>query len=500
MDSPSPSPTAPLDMLPLDLLIVGAGISGIGMAAHLGERCPGKTYAILERRERIGGTWDLFRYPGIRSDSDMFTLGFGMEPWRDERAIAPGETIRDYLNGVAERRGISEHVRFGQTVRSADWDSAGGLWTVTVEDGAGASSTVTARFLYLGAGYYDYDDPHKADIPGLGEFGGLTVHPQFWPEGLDYAGKNVVVIGSGATAVSLVPALAEQAAHVTMLQRTPTWYLVRPSRDGLANLAAKLLPARWAHAFNRTKNALLQHLFIQRARSKPAAVKQFLHGQIKSELGPDFDRTDFTPPYDPWNQRLCLVPDGDLFQALKAGTASLATGEIAKVDRTGVILTDGRRIEADVIVTATGLRLAVLGKIAVSLDGVPVDFSEHFYYRNCMFSNVPNFAALFGYLSAGWTLRVDLVADWLCRLINQMDVWQVDVATPYLPAEHGLTEFDVFGLFSSGYLQRGKHLVPKSADAAPWRISMDYFNDRTEMRDAPIDDGAMRFEKARTPA
>ncbi|MFT4027354.1 MAG: NAD(P)/FAD-dependent oxidoreductase, partial [Novosphingobium sp.] len=345
-----------MDATPLDILIVGAGISGIGMAARLGERCPGKTYAILERREAIGGTWDLFRYPGIRSDSDMFTLGFKSEPWRDERAIAPGETIRGYLQDVADRRGITRHIRFGQTVTAADWDSAQGLWTVTLADG----SSLSGKFLYLGSGYYDYDDPHQADIPGLDDFGGRTIHPQFWPEDFDYANKRVVVIGSGATAVSLVPALAEKAAQVTMLQRTPTWYLIRPTRDPLANLVFRLLPARWAHRINRGKNALLQHLFIARSRARPEAVKEFLHGALAKELGPDFSREDFTPPYDPWNQRMCLVPDGDLFKAMKAGRAEVATGRIAHVDKTGVVLEDGRRLEADAIVTATGLRLAGL--------------------------------------------------------------------------------------------------------------------------------------------
>ena len=480
---------------PFDVLIVGAGISGIGMAAHLAQRCPGKRYAIIERRERIGGTWDLFRYPGVRSDSDMFTLGYGFEPWRDKRAIAPGDVIRDYLSGVADRRGIAEHIRFGQSVQSANWDSAAGLWTLTV-DVAGVLSTISGKFLFLGAGYYDYDDPHQAEVPGLAEFGGLTLHPQFWPEDFDYTGKKIVVIGSGATAVSLVPALAEKADHVTMLQRTPTWYLVRPAHDGLANLLARILPSGWAHRINRLKNAALQNMFVQRSRSRPEAVKQFLHGKLAEELGPDFNRKDFTPPYDPWNQRLCLVPDGDLFAAMRSGKASVVTARIERADKTGVVLEDGSRLDADVIVTATGLRLAVLGNIAVSLDGEPVDFSEHFYYRNCMFSNVPNLAALFGYLSAGWTLRVDLVADWLCRLFNQMDAWNVDVALPYLPVDHGLVEDDVFAVFSPGYLQRGRHLVPKSAAAAPWRISMDYMKDRAEMHAAPIDDGVLRFKRS----
>jgi monooxygenase len=480
---------------PLDVLIVGAGISGIGMAAHVAARCPGKRYAIIERRGQIGGTWDLFRYPGVRSDSDMFTLGYDFEPWRDKRAIAPGQVIRDYLAGVADRHGIAEHIRFGQTVVTANWDSTDRVWTLAMEDASGAITTVSGKFLFLGSGYYDYDDPHEAGIPGLANFSGMTIHPQFWPDDLDHTGKNIVVIGSGATAVSLVPALAETAAHVTMLQRTPSWYLIRPAHDRLANLLSRLLPAGWAHRLNRLRNAALQNMLVQRSRSRPGAVKAFLHRQLGEELGPDFDRRDFTPPYDPWNQRLCLVPDGDLFAAMRSGKASIATGTIAKVDEAGVVLKDGRRLDADVIVTATGLRLAVLGKIAVSLDGEPVDFSKRYYYRNCMFSNVPNMAALFGYLSAGWTLRVDLVADWLCRLFNQMDAWDVDVAVPHLPDDHALTDDDVFAVFSSGYLQRGRHLVPKSATTPPWQISMDYMRDRTEMRDAPIDDGVLRFER-----
>jgi cation diffusion facilitator CzcD-associated flavoprotein CzcO len=483
-----------------DVLIVGAGISGIGMATHLARQCPNKRYVLLERRERLGGTWDLFRFPGVRSDSDMSTLGFADEPWRDERMIGKGEAIRDYLEDVATRRGVREHIRFGQKVTAANWDSARGLWTLTLESADGATSTLAGRFLYLGSGYYDYDEPYEAPIPGLSRFGGATIHPQFWPEDLDTAGKRVVVIGSGATAVTLVPALAESAAHVTMLQRTPSWYLIMPSKDPLTNLVNKLLPARWAHALNRTKNAALQAMLFKRSRGKPEAVKQVLHKQLAAQLGPDFDRTDFTPPYGPWEQRMCLVPDGDMFKAMKAGRASVVTGHIDRVERDGIVLTDGRRIEADVIVTATGLKLAFLGKISLALDGEPVDITRHHYYRNCMFSNVPNMAALFGYLAAGWTLRVDIVADYLCRLFQQMDAWGIDVVTPYLADDNGLEEDDPFGLFSSGYIERGRHLVPRSAKEKPWRISMDYFADRRELRDAPVDDGVLRFERVRVAA
>jgi monooxygenase len=322
-----------------------------------------------------------------------------------------------------------------------------------------------------------------------------VIHPQSWPERTDYAGKRVVVIGSGATAVTLVPAMAESAAHVTMLQRTPSWYLVMPSRDRLSNLVRKVLPAGWAHRLIRFKNAVLQAMFVGRSRRKPDQVKRFLRRQLRTELGPAYRAADFTPPYDPWEQRLCLVPDGDLFKAIKAGRAGIVTGRIERVESQGILLDDGQLLPADVIVTATGLKLSFLGKIALSLDGQPVDITQHFYYRNCMFSNVPNLSALFGYLAAGWTLRVDLVSEYLCRLIRQMDAWDMQLVTPVLAEGQALEADDVFGAFSSGYLERGRHLIPRSAKAAPWRISMDYLADRRELRERPIDDGVLRFER-----
>jgi len=481
---------------PFDIVIIGAGISGIGMAAHLRRQCPGKRFAIVERRDRLGGTWDLFRYPGIRSDSDMFTLGYGFEPWQDERAIADAPSILRYLDGVADRYGIREHIRFGEKAVAADWDSDSALWTVRTESKDGAAGSLSGRFLFFGSGYYDYDAPHDPEIPGLGTFGGLTIHPQFWPDNIDYNGKNVVVIGSGATAATVVPAMARTAGHVTMLQRTPSWYLSRPARDGVAGALRKLLPARLAYALTRMKNVALQHQLIQRSRSKPEAVRQWLQEQLEKELGSDYDRETFTPPYNPWEQRMCLIPDGDLFRAMREGKADIVTGHIAQVDRGGIRLADGRYVAADIIVTATGLRIATLGKVAVSLDGRQLDFSETFYYRNCMFSNVPNLAALFGYLNAAWTLRVDSVADWLCRLFNHMDRWGVDVVTPHLAENHGLVEAGPLDYFSSGYLQRARHLIPKSSTTAPWRLSMDYPSDRRELRDTPIDDGVLRFARA----
>jgi cation diffusion facilitator CzcD-associated flavoprotein CzcO len=481
---------------PLDMLIVGAGISGIGMAATLARKLPGKRFLIVDRRQRAGGTWDLFRYPGVRSDSDMATLGYGFAPWRHDQSIVGGEAILTYLDEVIAAHGLGARMRLGQTVLAADWNSAAGLWTVAMEDTAGTRRTLSARFLFLGSGYYDHDQPHDAGIAGLERFGGLTVHPQFWPQDLDYTGKTIVVIGSGATAASLVPALAERAAKVTMLQRTPSWYLSRPARDGLAAWLRRLLPARMAHALTRWKNVRMQRYLFDKARAAPRGVGAFLHKQLEESLGPDWSRTDFTPPYAPWEQRLCVIPDGDLFTAIRSGKVEVVTATIARAEPTGLALTDGRHLAADIIVTATGLRVVLLGKIALSLDGAPLTMAGHFHYRHCMFSNVPNLAAMFGYLSASWTLRVDMVAEWLCRLLREMDARGADVATPHLPGDHALVEDHPFDAFSSGYLRRARHLIPKSATTSPWRIGMDYLADRRELRRAPIDDGVLRLTRA----
>lgn len=481
------------------MLIVGAGISGIGMAAHLAEKCPDKRFVMLDRRERIGGTWDLFRYPGIRSDSDMFTLGYRFAPWRDDEAIASGDRILAYLQRVVDERGLASHIRFGCHVKAADWDSKAGLWHLTIERSDGSAATVSGRFLYLGTGYYDHDEPHDAAIPGLDTFQGDVIHPQFWPDGYDHSGKRIVVIGSGATAVTLVPSLAGQAAHVTMLQRTPSWLLSRPTRDPVANRLRKWLPERLAYALIRLRNVRMQDFLFKQSRRNPQGMGAFLTRELRKGLGDVWNKADFVPPYGPWEQRLCLVPDGDLYAALRDGSASVVTGQIDRVVADGIRLADGRHISADTVVTATGLKMAVLGKITISLDGVPVNFSEHFQYRDCMFSNIPNLAALFGFLNAGWTLRVDIVADWLCRMLRRMDKLGMDVAMPMLPDDHGLIECHPFDDFSSGYLQRGRNLMPRNATTAPWRIQMDYRADRRELARAPIDDGWLRMTRiART--
>lgn len=481
---------------PVDVLIIGAGISGIGMAAHLRRKCPGKRFAIIERRVQIGGTWDLFRYPGVRSDSDMFTLGYEFEPWRKDRAIAEGDEIRAYLEEVSDKYGIGENIRFSTRALSADWNSAAAMWTVCLEGSNGEPDTVRARFVFVGAGYYDYDEPYRAPSPGIDRFQGLIIHPQFWPEDTAITGKNIVVIGSGATAVTLVPAMAGQAAHVTMLQRTPSWYLTMAGKAPIARLLRRFLPESWAYWLVRRTNNLLQQKFFRWSRRKPDKASDFLMNRTKRELGSSFHAPDFTPPYGPWAQRLCIVPDGDLFAAIRSGQAEIVTADISTFDETGIALADGRHLPADIIVTATGLKLATLGKMALSLDGEPVHMPDHFYYRGCMFSDVPNFAALFGYINAAWTARVDLVADYLCRLFDQMDAWQADIVIPALPEDHGLVEADPFADFTSGYLARGRQLIPKSATSAPWQLRHDYLADRRDMRETPIDDGWLRFSRA----
>lgn len=483
---------APVDQ---DVLIVGAGISGIGMAVHLQLNCPQLSFALLERRENLGGTWDLFRYPGIRSDSDMHTLGFIFEPWRHEKSIADAPAILDYLNQIVDERDIRKSIQFQSKVISADWDSQSACWTVTIEDENGAHRTTTARWLHLGSGYYDYDEPFDANFTGRGDFEGQILHPQFWPKDLDYRDKKVVVIGSGATAVTIVPSMARDAKLVTMLQRTPTWMFTRPAKDGLANFLRKMLPSEIAYKITRFKNVTMQDLGFRRARDKPEKFKEFLTKKIKKELGDHYDAEAFTPPYNPWEQRLCLVPDGDLFKAMKAGKAEIVTDHIDRFDKKGIALKSGQHLDADIIVTATGLNLAVAGKIIVRVDGEQVHWNEHFYYKACMFSNVPNFSVVFGYLNASWTLRTDIVSDYICRVLNQMQAQKADVATPLLSNPEALEEDNIFD-FSSGYIQRAMHIMPKSAVDLPWRLSQNYVQDRIDMKKGEVEDGWLKIEAA----
>jgi cation diffusion facilitator CzcD-associated flavoprotein CzcO len=472
-----------------DVLIVGAGISGISMAAHMELQCKGLSYGIFDRRDNLGGTWDLFRYPGVRSDSDMHTLGFEFEPWKHEKSIADAPSILEYLNRIVDERGIREHISFGQKVISADWREAEAAWHLVMETADGQQSEVTAGWLYLGSGYYDYDNPYDAGFD-FSAFEGQTLHPQFWPEDLDYAGKKIVVVGSGATAVTIVPSMADKAEHITMLQRTPTWMFSRPAKDAIANFTRKVLPESLAYKITRFKNIHMQNISFKMARKKPKKIAGKLHDQIRKSMGQDFDLTDFTPPYNPWEERLCLVPDDDLFAAIKSGKASVKTAHIESFEAKGVRLTSGELLEADIIVTATGLTLAVGGKIAVSLDGEPVNFADHYYYKGCMFGNVPNLSVVFGYLNASWTLRSDVNSKYICRVLNRMSENGAKIAVPDLPPakEAALEEVDLFD-FSSGYIKRGKSIMPRSAEEYPWRLNQDYISDRKILAESPVDDG-----------
>ena len=472
-----------------DVLIVGAGLSGIGAAVHLQQNCPNETYAILEGRDAIGGTWDLFRYPGIRSDSDMYTLGYRFKPWKSAKAIADGPSIRSYIRETATEHGINQHIRFGHKVTNAAWDSEAARWTVTTN-----KSTLTCRFLYMCSGYYNYGQGHRPTWEGEAEFKGQIIHPQFWPELLDYKGKRVVVIGSGATAVTLVPAMADTAAHVTMLQRSPTWMVSRPGSDAIANALKAILPAQMAYDIVRWKNVTLGQYFYKQTRNNPGKVRELLLKRLAKLLPADYDlETHFTPGYNPWDQRLCLVPDADLFNAITAGKAEIVTDQIAKFEAGGIRLHNGKLLEADIIVTATGLKLEALGGMTVTVDGETRRTADALAYKGMMFSGIPNLAQSFGYINASWTLRSDLIADYVCRLLNHMRKAGVDIATP-TPAADVVPERLAMDL-QSGYVQRGADALPRSGNRAPWMVTANYKYDRKELMEGPVTD-EMAFAKA----
>jgi cation diffusion facilitator CzcD-associated flavoprotein CzcO len=472
-----------------DVLIVGAGLSGIGAAVHLQQNCPNETYAILEGRDAIGGTWDLFRYPGIRSDSDMYTLGYRFKPWKSAKAIADGPSIRSYIRETATEHGINQHIRFGHKVTNAAWDSETARWTVTTN-----KSTLTCRFLYMCSGYYNYGQGHRPTWEGEAEFKGQIIHPQFWPESLDYKGKRVVVIGSGATAVTLVPAMADTAAHVTMLQRSPTWMVSRPGSDAIANALKAILPAQMAYDIVRWKNVTLGQYFYKQTRSNPGKVRELLLKRLAKLLPADYDlETHFTPGYNPWDQRLCLVPDADLFNAITAGKAEIVTDQIAKFEAGGIRLHNGKLLEADIIVTATGLKLEALGGMTVTVDGETRRTADALAYKGMMFSGIPNLAQSFGYINASWTLRSDLIADYVCRLLTHMRKTGVDIATP-TPAADVVPERLAMDL-QSGYVQRGADALPRSGNRAPWMVTADYKYDRKELMEGPVTD-EMAFARA----
>jgi len=475
----------------VDVLIVGAGLSGIGAACHLTTGRPGTSYAILEARDAIGGTWDLFRYPGIRSDSDMFTLGYRFKPWTNPLAIADGPAILDYVRETAREYGVDEHIRYGHRVVRAEWSSADARWTVGAEHD-GERVVLTARFLFCCSGYYRYDEGFTPEFAGIGDYRGTVVHPQHWPEDLDYAGKRVVVIGSGATAMTLVPAMAADAGHVTMLQRSPTYVISRPGRDVVANALRRVLPDKLAYGLARAKNVLLQVGNYEFSQKYPKAARAALRKGTVRQLPDGYPvDTHFKPDYDPWNQRLCLVPEGDLFRCLSDGSAEIVTDRIDTFTEKGIRLASGAELEADIVITATGLNLVALGGMELVVDGEPVAVPERMMYKAMMLSGVPNFAFVFGYTNASWTLKADLVCEYVCRFLRHLDktghAYGVPRRDPSV-AERPFTDF------AANYVQRALADFPKQGDRHPWRLRMNYLRDVVTLRRGPVADEAMVFD------
>jgi monooxygenase len=477
-----------------DVLIVGAGLSGIGAAHHLQDAFGGKSYAILEARDAIGGTWDLFRYPGVRSDSDMYTLGYRFRPWTEAKAIADGPAILSYVRATAAEAGIERHIRFGHRVTRADWCSEQARWTVEAELAGGEKVMLTCGFLLMCSGYYRYDQGYLPDFPGIGNFRGQIVHPQHWPDDLDYAGKKVVVIGSGATAVTLVPAMAQTAGHVTMLQRSPTYILSLPAEDGIAVRLRALLGTRRGYTATRWKNVAMTTLFYRLSRRRPDMIRGWIRKMTIQQLPAGYEvDTHFKPAYNPWDQRLCLVPDGDLFKAIRDGRASVATDRIAGFTEHGLRLESGAELEADIVVTATGLQLLPLGGTELAVDGRPVRLPETMAYKAMMLSNVPNFAFTVGYTNASWTLKADLVSEFTCRLLGYMDEHGYDTCVP-VNDDPSVTEQPLLD-FQAGYVLRSIDQFPRAGSRKPWRLGMSYAHDVVTLRFGKIDDGSMRFSR-----
>ena len=479
-----------------DVLIMGAGLSGIDAAHHLQKFCPNKSYIILEQRARIGGTWDLFRYPGIRSDSDMLTMGYSFRPWTKPKAISPGDDIRDYIAATARDEGIDRNIRFGHRIQRAAWSSQEAKWTVDavrqLPDGRDEPVTLTCNFLFSCAGYYRYSAGYSPEFPEAGRFKGRVVHPQAWPEDLDYAGKRVVIIGSGATAVTLLPAMAKTAGHVTMLQRSPTYIVSAPEQDAMANWLRGVLPAMWAYRLSRWKNVAFMIYIYQLAQRFPNFVKTGIVKKVREELGPDYDvATHFTPRYNPWEQRICLVPDADMFQAIKSGRASVVTDRIETFTEKGIQLKSGKELEADIVVTATGLVLQAFGGAELSVDGRSVDPGKTLAYKGVMMSGVPNLASVFGYINASWTLKADLICTYVCRLLNFMDRKGVRQVTPQKRDETAAAPF--VEKFTPGYMERALASWPKQGSKPPWRVYQNYIRDAISLKWSPVANDALEF-------
>ncbi len=480
-----------------DVIIVGAGLSGVGAACHLKMDCPQKSFVILEGRDVSGGTWDLFRYPGVRSDSDMYTLGYRFRPWRDPKAIADGPAILNYIRETAAEYQVDKAIRYNHRVVSAHWSSEEARWTVQVET---TSKTLlktiqfTCNFLYLCTGYYDYENGYTPDWPGVERFRGKIIHPQKWPNDLDSANKRIIIIGSGATAVTLAPALAEHAAHVTMLQRSPSYIVTRPAEDILASLFRRILPDKAAYAASRWKNVLLGTFFYNIARTRPKVFKWMVARGVRRQLGKQYDTKHFTPPYNPWDQRLCIAPDADLFRAIKQGRVSVVTDHIETFNEGGLLLKSGRQLDADIIITATGLVLKLISGMQLTVDGVPADLPKMLVYKGMMFSDVPNLAFAIGYTNASWTLKCDLASQYVCRLLNHMDQHGYAICTPRVNDPD--FEHEPVIDFNSGYVLRSLHTLPRQGSKTPWRLHQNYVKDLSMMRYGRVDDGAMEFKQA----
>lgn len=479
----------------IDVLIVGAGISGIGLAAHITKNSPQRSFAIIERREDIGGTWDLFKYPGIRSDSDMSTFGFNFKPWKKANVLAEGASIKGYLAQVVDELNLKSKIHFQQRVISANYDSTKQKWSVEVEDAQGKKQTWIANFVLGCTGYYNYEAGFQPEFPNLKAFKGQFIHPQHWPEDLNYQGKKIVIIGSGATAITLVPALSKGGAgHVTMLQRSPTYIASVPSIDLVYDKMRKFMSEDLAYKLTRARNIGMQRGIYALAQKQPKLLKSLLLKSVQYQLKGKVDMKHFTPNYEPWDQRLCVVPDGDLFKILREGRASVATDQIEKFTETGIQLKSGQHLDADIIVSATGLNIQILGGIEATLDGKPLDTSKHMLYKGVMVSDVPNMALIIGYINASWTLKVDIAAEYICRLMNYMDQKGYAEVIPEGNAAE-LMEDTVMGSLTSGYIARAANVMPKQGKSAPWKVSNNYLADRKELKNASFEDGVLHFKK-----
>ena len=478
----------------LDVLIIGAGISGIGIGVHLTQKSPNKKFAILERRETIGGTWDLFRYPGIRSDSDMSTFGYEFKPWTGSKVLADGTSIRNYVNQTADEYKMLEKVHFNRQVKAANWSSEKKLWQLDVFNSAdNKTEQWTADFLLGCTGYYDYDKGFKPDFPQEDQFKGQIIHPQHWPENLDYSDKKVVIIGSGATAITLVPAMADTAAHVTMLQRSPTYIAAVPSIDKLYVKMKKVMPEKMAYSLTRVRNIGMQRLIYKLASEKPELMKKLLLKNVRMRVGKDVDMKHFTPNYNPWEQRLCAVPDGDLFKVVKKGKASIETDQIDHFTENGILLKSGKHLDADIIVSATGLNIQILGGIRATVDDKPISTCDHMLYKGILLSNVPNAAIIIGYTNASWTLKVDVAADYIARLLNYMDKKNYKVVVPKANADE-ITDDAIMGSLSSGYIKRALDVMPRQGKNPAWRVSMNYLKDKVDLRTSGFKNDVLSFD------